>query len=202
VAASMWQLRDELWGVVERLVAVHERDPCGGRPCVGDRVCCGATVFVLFTGIAWRHLPRGLGCSPATADRRPKEWQAAGVFAALRARPPQRRHSVAGARRRRRGAGRSGDRAGAANGSSPTAARTMTSTAASSAGAASRRGSPAVAPSTARASLAGAGSSSGACLAAQFCAVRCTRDERDDRLQLAFMLLGCAVVCQRRLRPA
>jgi transposase len=27
-----------------------------------------------------------------------------------------------------------------------------------------------------------------------------TRYERDDRLHLAFMLLGCAVVCQRRLR--
>ena len=43
----------------------------------------GAIVFVLFTGIAWRHLPHELGCSPATAHRRLKEWQAAGVFAAL-----------------------------------------------------------------------------------------------------------------------
>jgi transposase len=37
----------------------------------------------LFTGIAWQHLPRELGCSPATAHRRLGEWQAAGVFAAL-----------------------------------------------------------------------------------------------------------------------
>jgi hypothetical protein len=29
-----------------------------------------------------------------------------------------------------------------------------------------------------------------------------TRYERDDGLHLAFMLLGCAVVCQRRLRAA
>jgi transposase len=42
-----------------------------------------AIVFVLFTGIASQHLPRELGCSPATAHRRLKEWQAAGVFAAL-----------------------------------------------------------------------------------------------------------------------
>ncbi len=40
-------------------------------------------MFVLFTGIAWRHLPRELGCSPATEHRRFQEWQAAGVFAAL-----------------------------------------------------------------------------------------------------------------------
>jgi transposase len=85
VAASMWQLRDELWEVVEPLVPVHERDPRGGRPRVDDRVCFGAIVFVLFTGIAWRHLPRELGCSPATAHRRLQEWQAARVFAALHA---------------------------------------------------------------------------------------------------------------------
>jgi RNA-directed DNA polymerase len=35
---------------------------------------------VLFTGIAWQHLPLELGCSPAIAHRRLKEWQAAGVF--------------------------------------------------------------------------------------------------------------------------
>ena len=46
-------------------------------------MCFGAIVFVLFTGIAWQHLPRELGCSPATAHRRLKEWQAARVFAAL-----------------------------------------------------------------------------------------------------------------------
>jgi transposase len=83
VAASMWQVRDELWDVIAPLVPVHERDPRGGRPRVDDRVCFGAVMFVLFTGIAWQHLPRELGCSPATAHRRLKEWQAAGVFAAL-----------------------------------------------------------------------------------------------------------------------
>jgi hypothetical protein len=40
-------------------------------------------MFVLFTGIAWRHLPRELGCSPASAHRRVGEGQHAGVFAAL-----------------------------------------------------------------------------------------------------------------------
>jgi transposase len=69
VAASMWQVRDQLWEVVEPLVPVHEPDPRGGRPRVDDRVCFGAIMFVLFTGIAWQHLPRELGCSPATAHR-------------------------------------------------------------------------------------------------------------------------------------
>jgi transposase len=46
-------------------------------------VCFGAIVCVLFTGIAWRHLPRELGCSPATAHRRLQEWQRAGAWASL-----------------------------------------------------------------------------------------------------------------------
>jgi transposase len=83
VSQSVWQVRDELWEVVEPLLPEHRRDPRGGRPRVDDRVCFGAIMFVLFTGIAWRHLPRELGCSPATAHRRLQEWQRAGVFAAL-----------------------------------------------------------------------------------------------------------------------
>jgi transposase len=83
VAASMWQVRDELWDVVAPLVPVHGPDPRGGRPRVDDRRCFGAIVFVLFTGIAWHHVSGELGCSPATAHRRLTEWQAAGVFAAL-----------------------------------------------------------------------------------------------------------------------
>lgn len=83
MAASMWAVRDELWEVAAPLLPVHDRDPRGGRPRVDDRVCFNAIVFVLFTGIAWRHLPREFGCSPATAHRRLAEWQAAGIFEGL-----------------------------------------------------------------------------------------------------------------------
>lgn len=83
MSQSVWEVRDELWEVIEPLLPEHRPDPRGGRPRVDDRVCFGAVMFVLFTGIAWRHLPRELGCSPATAHRRLAEWQRAGVFAAM-----------------------------------------------------------------------------------------------------------------------
>jgi transposase len=35
VAASLWQVCDKLWDVVEPLVPVHAPDPRGGRPRVG-----------------------------------------------------------------------------------------------------------------------------------------------------------------------
>jgi transposase len=80
MTGSMWQVRDELWELAGPLLPEHPADPRGGRPRVDNRVCFGAVVFVLFSGIAWRHLPREMGCSPATAHRRLTEWQTAGVF--------------------------------------------------------------------------------------------------------------------------
>ncbi len=83
MAESIWQVRDELWEHIEPLLPEHERDPRGGRPRVDDRVCFTAIMFVLFTGIAWRHLPRELGVSPATAHRRLQQWERAGVWSRL-----------------------------------------------------------------------------------------------------------------------
>jgi transposase len=83
VAASVWRVRDELWEVARPLLPAYRPDARGGRPRVDDRVCFNAIVFVLFTGIAWRHLPRELGCSPATAHRRLAAWQRAGVWERL-----------------------------------------------------------------------------------------------------------------------
>jgi transposase len=83
VAESIWKVRDELWDAVEPLLPRHDPDPRGGRPRVDDRACFGAIMYVLVTGIAWRHLPRELGVSPATAHRRLQEWERAGVWARL-----------------------------------------------------------------------------------------------------------------------
>lgn len=69
--------------MIESLLPKHPPDPRGGRPRVDDRVAFGAIVFVLVTGIAWRHLPRELGCSRATAHRRLQQWQRAEVSSRL-----------------------------------------------------------------------------------------------------------------------
>ena len=77
--ASVFEVRDELWEVVWPLLPVPEPQTTG-RPRVADRVAFNAIVFVLVTGIAWRHLPRELGCSGVTAWRRLRNWQRAGVW--------------------------------------------------------------------------------------------------------------------------
>ena len=74
-----FEVRDEVWEVIEPLLPAVEV-AATGRPRVPDRVAFNAIVFVLVTGIAWRHLPRELGCSGVTAWRRLRDWQAAGVW--------------------------------------------------------------------------------------------------------------------------
>jgi transposase len=60
MAGSVWRVRDELWEAVRPLITEHPPGSRGGRPRVDDRLCFNAIVFVLFTGIAWRHLPAEL----------------------------------------------------------------------------------------------------------------------------------------------
>lgn len=77
--AVAFEVREELWEVIEPLLPAVE-SAATGRPRVPDRVAFNAIVFVLVTGIAWRHLPRELGCSGVTAWRRLRDWQQAGVW--------------------------------------------------------------------------------------------------------------------------
>jgi transposase len=84
MAAGWLVARDELWGIVEPLIPSREAASTG-RPRVSDRAAFGAIVFVLFTGTAWKQIPRELGCSGSTAHERFTAWAKAGVFDRLHA---------------------------------------------------------------------------------------------------------------------
>ncbi len=81
--ASVFEVRDEVWEVVEPLIPPVKMPEKQGRRPVSDRVAFNAIVFVLVTGIAWRFVPQELGCSGVTAWRRLRDWQAAGVWERL-----------------------------------------------------------------------------------------------------------------------
>ncbi len=80
--AKVFEVRDEVWEVVEPLLPAVQVAKTG-RPRVPDRVAFNAIVFVLVTGIAWRFVPQELGCSGVTAWRRLRDWQQAGVWERL-----------------------------------------------------------------------------------------------------------------------
>src|SRR6267154_467408 len=87
VATAPWVVSDELWARIEPLLPkVERRFRYPGRKRVPDRLALQGILFVLHTGIAWRHLPPELGFGGgSTCHRRMDEWQRAGVWERLHA---------------------------------------------------------------------------------------------------------------------
>ena len=85
MAAAPWIVSDELWERIEPLLPkVERRFRFPGRKRLPDRQALQGILFVLHTGIAWRHLPLELGFgSGSTCCRRLDEWQRAGVWERL-----------------------------------------------------------------------------------------------------------------------
>ena len=87
MAVAPWIVPDRLWERVEPLLPKKERRfRYPGRKRLDDRAALQGILFVLHTGIAWRHLPPELGFgSGSTCYRRLDEWQKAGVWERLHA---------------------------------------------------------------------------------------------------------------------
>jgi transposase len=87
VAVAPWVVSDELWERIEPLLPrVERRFRYPGRKRLPDRQALQGILFVLHTGIAWRHLPLELGFGGgSTCYRRMVEWQRAGVWERLHA---------------------------------------------------------------------------------------------------------------------
>src|SRR5258708_37029555 len=77
VAVAPWIVSDQLWQRVEPLLPkVERRFRYPGRKRVPDRLALQGILFVLHTGIAWRHLPPELGFGGgSTCHRRMGEGQ-------------------------------------------------------------------------------------------------------------------------------
>src|SRR5215210_3538712 len=87
MAVAPWIVSDALWSRVEPLLPQKKRRRrFPGRKRLPDRHALQGILFVLHTGIAWRHLPLELGFgSGSTCYRRLDEWQQAGVWERLHA---------------------------------------------------------------------------------------------------------------------
>ena len=85
MASAPWLVSDELWWRVEPLLPkVERRFRYPGRKRLPDRQALRGILFVLYTGIAWRHLLPELGFGGgSTCHRRMDEWQRAGVWERL-----------------------------------------------------------------------------------------------------------------------
>src|SRR5438046_9869125 len=87
MAVAPWIVSDGLWERFEPLLpGVERRFRFPARRRLPDREALQGILFVLHTGIAWRHLPLELGFGGgSTCYRRMVEWQEAGVWERLHA---------------------------------------------------------------------------------------------------------------------
>src|SRR6266542_4009266 len=78
--AKPWEIDEALWKRIESLLPVHRPGTRGPVP-LSDRKCLQGILFVLYTGINWKHLPpeRGFG-SGVTCWRRFRRGCEAGVW--------------------------------------------------------------------------------------------------------------------------
>ena len=85
MAVAPWMVSDRLWERIEPLLPrAQRRFRYPGRKRLADRSALQGILFVLDTGIAWRHLPLELGFgSGSICYRRLDEWQQAGVWERL-----------------------------------------------------------------------------------------------------------------------
>ena len=75
---------DLFWSLFAPLLPPRPPRPKGGRPPVDDRAALTGILFVPKSGIPWEMLPAEMGCGSGTSCwRRLRDWQAAGVRAAL-----------------------------------------------------------------------------------------------------------------------
>jgi transposase len=75
---------DDLWAAIAPLLPPEPPKPKGGRPRLPDRAALTGILFVFKSGLPWEMLPAEMGCgSGMSCWRRLRDWQEAGVWAAL-----------------------------------------------------------------------------------------------------------------------
>jgi putative transposase len=77
-----FELSDEFWEEVAKVLPPPKAKKRAGRPRMADRQAMTAIVYILRTGMQWKALPRSLGAASTVHDRF-QEWREAGVFMAL-----------------------------------------------------------------------------------------------------------------------
>lgn len=79
---TLWEVSDELWEHIERLLRRLEPLATTGRPRADRRRVLDGIIFRLRTGCQWNHIPRVYG-DDSTIYRCFQQWCEAGLFRKL-----------------------------------------------------------------------------------------------------------------------
>jgi transposase len=76
---TIWNVPDELWEMVAKILAIYDPPKTTGRPCVDQRRALDGIIYRLRTGCQWNSLPAEFG-NDVSVYRTFRRWDAGGIF--------------------------------------------------------------------------------------------------------------------------
>jgi len=76
---TIWNVPDDLWGTMQRVLSVYDPAPVMGRPRIDQRRALDGIIYRARTGCQWNHLPKEFG-DDVSVHRTMQRWEAKGVF--------------------------------------------------------------------------------------------------------------------------
>ena len=76
---TIWQVPDELWAIIQPILAELDPPPKTGRPRTRQREALNGIIYILRSGSQWNQLPRYYG-DDSSVHRTLQRWVAKGVF--------------------------------------------------------------------------------------------------------------------------
>jgi putative transposase len=78
----IWEASDDLWSIVEPILAEHDPPKPTGRKRIDQRAAFDAIIYRLRTGCQWNHLPRDYP-DDSSVHRTFQRWVSLGIFERL-----------------------------------------------------------------------------------------------------------------------
>lgn len=76
---TIWEVNDELWSIVQGILAALDPPAATGRPRTGQREAFNGIVYQMRSGVQWNQLPQHFG-DDASVHRTMQRWIAKGVL--------------------------------------------------------------------------------------------------------------------------
>lgn len=79
VLATIWEVDDELWAIIEDILDELDAPAATGRPRTGQREALNGIIYQMRSGVQWNQLPTRFG-DDSSVHRTMQRWIAKGVF--------------------------------------------------------------------------------------------------------------------------
>jgi putative transposase len=76
---TIWEVNDELWSIIQKILDELDPPASTGRPRTGQREALNGIIYQMRSGVQWNQLPKVFG-DDSSVHRTMQRWIAEGVF--------------------------------------------------------------------------------------------------------------------------